>query len=62
MINDTQFLESILTFIKKHKIAKSTFGLNVVNDGKFVGRLEQGGSVTLRMANKIFNYMEKYDE
>lgn len=40
-------------------IAPSTFGLRVVNDGKFVERLRRGGGVTVRSLGRIRDYIDE---
>ena len=38
-------------------IAESTFGRQVVNDGKFVGRLREGKGVTTSTVSKVRKYI-----
>lgn len=60
MINDKEFLEQIMAFIAENQIYETVFGLAAVNDGNFIKRLKNGGSITLRNANKVSDYMDKY--
>ena len=60
MINDDEFLQRVISFLEENKLAETTFGLKAVNDGNFVKRLKNGGSVTIRMANKIISFMDEY--
>lgn len=59
-----QLLKEIESFIKAQRLAgqrlsDTTFGRLAVNDGKFVGRLRNGGTVTLPTAERIRSYMRK---
>jgi hypothetical protein len=42
------------------KMAESTFGRLAVNDGKFVGRLRNGGGLTLTTAEKARAFIAAY--
>lgn len=50
-------LTEIENFCSSAKMAESTFGLKAVNDGKLVERVRQGGSVTLRTAEAIRQFI-----
>lgn len=39
-------------------IAETTFGLRAVNDGKFVGRLRDGKDVTMRIAERVRQWIK----
>lgn len=60
MINDKEFLKTIMSFIEAHNITETVFGRDTMNDGGFIKRLKNGGSITLRTANKINDYMDGY--
>lgn len=47
----------IEAFITERGLAPSTFGRLAVNDGKFVGRLRKGGSLTMATADRVRNFM-----
>ncbi|MGU3417684.1 hypothetical protein [Methylobacterium sp. D54C] len=48
-----QLLREIECFIRDARMAASTFGRKSVNDGKLVGRLQAGSTVTLEKAARI---------
>ncbi len=50
-------LESITAYCQKAKIAESTFGRLVVNDGKFVSRLRDGSRVTPETWQRVTDYI-----
>lgn len=45
MMTKQELLTAIETFCAKHQMAETTFGRKAVNDGKFVGRIRDGGRV-----------------
>ena len=62
MINDEQFLERIKSFQKHHNLADTTFGVRAVNDGHFIKWLKNGGSPTIRRANKVIAFMQNFPD
>ena len=54
---DHTLLDSIKVFCKQQKIAESTFGRRVVNDGKFVARLRNGSRVTPETWKRVSDYL-----
>ena len=50
-------LAEIEAFLLVSGMAPGSFGHATVNDGKFVGRLRRGGSVTLDTAERIRKYI-----
>lgn len=50
-------LAEIEAFLLVSGMAPGSFGHATVNDGKFVGRLRRGGSVTLETAERIRQYI-----
>ncbi len=50
-------IEQIEAFCRAEGIAESTFGRQVVNDGKFVGRLRDGKGVTTTTVARVQNYI-----
>ncbi len=49
----TDLLSRIEQHCKARDISESTFGRYVVNDGKFVGRLRSGGTLTLKTLERV---------
>lgn len=56
----TDLLDDIAAFCRRHDMAETTFGRHAVNDGKFVGRLRSGGSVTVDTIDRVRNYMTNH--
>jgi hypothetical protein len=54
-------IDEIEVFCRRYGIAESTFGNRAVNDGKFVGRLRNGGRVTTNTMEKARAYMASHD-
>lgn len=50
-------LQDIDRFLAASRMKETTFGRKAVNDGKLVGRLRAGGTVTLPVAEKIHSFM-----
>jgi len=46
-------IDEIAAFCRDSGIAESTFGVRAVNDGKFVGRLRNGGRITTDTIDKV---------
>ncbi|MGQ9426270.1 hypothetical protein ACXYTJ_13395 [Gilvimarinus sp. F26214L] len=55
-----QLIEQIADYCKRAEISESTFGRQVVNDGKFVSRLRSGRGVTLRTLGRIREYIRNH--
>jgi len=53
-------LGEIEKFCRRSKIAESTFGRQVVNDGKLCARLRDGKDVTLETAERIRTFIESH--
>jgi hypothetical protein len=53
-------LAEIETFCRGQGIAESTFGRQVVNDGKFVGRLRDGKGVTTSTVARVRRHMSEH--
>lgn len=53
----TDLLADIAAFCREHDMAESTFGRHAVNDGKFVGRLRDGGGVTVDTVDRVRAFM-----
>ncbi len=54
-----ELLEEIDRFTAALGMSKTTFGRLAVNDGKFVGRLRNGGGVTVRTVEKVHSFIQK---
>lgn len=54
-----ELLEEIDRFTAALGMSKTTFGRLAVNDGKFVGRLRNGGGVTVRTVEKVHLYIQE---
>ncbi len=52
-------LREIDEFCRAHTVATSTFGRLAVNDGKFVGRLQNGGKVTTSTVERVRAFMQE---
>jgi len=61
MDNLHDLIVDIEAFCRRHVMAESTFGRMAVNDGKFVGRLRSGRSVTTKTISKVRSFMEGAD-
>lgn len=59
MSETSQLLREIECFIRDARMAASTFGRKAVNDGKLVGRLQAGSTVTLEKAARIRAFMRE---
>ena len=59
-MNDTEvLLAQIEQTCRRLGMAQTTFGRQAVNDGKFVGRLQQGGRVTMQTIERVHRFIEK---
>jgi hypothetical protein len=52
-----ELLERIERYLIRHKMAPTTFGVEVMRDRHLVRRLRAGRSITLRTADRIWDYM-----
>ena len=50
-------LARIEAYCDANKVSLTTFGRKVVNDGKFVGRLQQGGTITLQTFARVNDFL-----
>ena len=57
MDGNQTLIDEIEQFCQRAGIAESTFGRQVVNDGKFVGRLRGGRGVTTTTVSRVRRYM-----
>ena len=53
-------IDEIEIFCRHKGIAESTFGVRAVNDGKFVGRLRNGGRITTDTIDKVHAFMQDH--
>lgn len=55
-------LKDIESFLRRHDMPDTTFGLRAVNDGKLVQRLRDGKSgITIRKFDRIHAFMRDYE-
>lgn len=54
-----ELLSDIRAFLDVAQMAPSTFGREAVNDGHLVKRLETGGTVTLKTAERVRDYITR---
>jgi len=52
-----QFLSEVDRYLTAKGMAETTFGRRAVNDGKFLGRLRAGGTVTTRTIDRARAWM-----
>jgi hypothetical protein len=60
LASEAGLLGSIADFCRRAGMAESTFGRHAVNDGKFVGRLRDGGRITPETLDRITKFMASY--
>jgi hypothetical protein len=60
MTETEAFIREIEDYCRQTNTAESTFGRRAVNDGKFVTRLREGKSVTLKTLNRVRVFMHNY--
>lgn len=53
MITNQSIIESIEQHCQANGIAETTFGKKAVNDGKLLGRLREGKSISIETYNRI---------
>ena len=53
-------IREIEDYCRQTNTAESTFGRRAVNDGKFVARLREGKSVTLKTLNRVHAFMHNH--
>lgn len=54
----TRLLDDIADYCRRAGVAESTFGRRVVNDGKLVARLRQGGRLTTDTLDRIRSFLD----
>ncbi len=57
--DESYIIQAIEAYSKDRGIATSTFCLRAVNDGKALQNLKAGGTITLRRARKIIEFIQK---
>ena len=57
MMNKQELIHAIEKFCADTGMAETTFGRKAVNDGKFVGRLRDGGRVWPETVDRVSEYM-----
>ena len=58
---DRHLLTVIRHFCERHGIRKTAFGKMAVNDFSFVERLESGRATREKMRERIYNFIEEYE-
>lgn len=56
-----EFLETIEDFLKKNKIAPTTFGIKAYNDPSLVFDLRSGRECREETQNKVLNFINNYE-
>lgn len=59
MSTQDELLAEIETFLSTRKMAETTFGRVVVNDGKFVARLRSGANMTLATVERVREHIRQ---
>jgi len=54
-------IEEIDAFLGRTGMADTTFGQKAVRDWRLLERLRRGGSVTLKTAHKLREFMREYE-
>jgi hypothetical protein len=62
MLSDADLLEEIQSFLTRHKMKPSRFGLEAMNDGALVPHLKAGRSLTLKSARRVMDYMRAAEQ
>jgi hypothetical protein len=52
-----QFLSEVDAYIERSGMSPTGFGLAAMNDGKFLPRVREAGSLTVRSMNRARQYM-----
>lgn len=55
-----EFLAEVDRFLEATGMAETTFGRRAVNDGKFIGRLRRGKTVTLSVLERARSWMRAH--
>lgn len=61
MMTKQELLTAIEAFCAKHDMAETTFGRKAVNDGKFVGRIRDGGRMWPETIQRVEAYIAEYE-
>lgn len=54
-----QLLDEVLAYCKVHELDRTAFGLEAVNDGHFIRRLEGGRIPKIPTMDRVRSYMAK---
>ncbi len=54
-------ISRIEDFAKRHGLTESTVCRMAANDGKLIGRIRKGGSVSLRTFDNILRFLDERD-
>ena len=60
MMTDSEFLDAVETFLRDTKMAPTAFGLQAHKDPTFISKLRRGRSVSLKIANRTVEFMDKH--
>lgn len=60
IITDADMLAKVDAFCESHGMAPTTFGRLAAGDGSLVPNLRAGRSLTLKLANKVVDFMAEY--
>lgn len=53
------FLSDIDAYLEQRRISETALGKAAVNDGKFVSRIRSGKGVTVRLVERVREYMRE---
>lgn len=59
MDDNGEIIARIEAYCRRQSVAETTFGRLAVNDGKLVGRLRGGGSITLRTYRAVEAFLSR---
>lgn len=59
MVEIAELLKQIEAYCAKNEIEETTFGFRAVNDGKFVARIRDGKSITIKTYRKAIDFMKR---
>jgi hypothetical protein len=61
MITGKKFLDEIEAFLIKWEMSSTNFGINAVGDGNFVGDLREGRMPSLRLVERVQEYIVAHE-
>jgi hypothetical protein len=60
VIDDSEFLVSIKAFLERTGMKPTRFGREAVGEASFIASLESGRSPSLKVVNKVAQFMQDY--